>query len=286
MKIERIYDVKIDYERGKSDPVTVFSAYADIVHSFSKVDNLLGKSLNSKTTCKLTLENVVPGSIISKIKAWLDCEENSLIIDSPPEKEDLQDYIDESAKTFINTLNKEDIESANQVVKLQKNLDSIARKTKIANIITYDAPPIKSILNVVNDFSKSMSKLTDTESVSYQCKNENIPIKKNIVVAYDKVQEEFVAKTLITEGEMLLKIKKPDLLGNTMWLFKHEKPIQAHIEDAKWINDFLNAEIPLFSGDSLLADVKIMQKYDRDGTLIKQEYFITKVKNKFGEEKE
>jgi hypothetical protein len=280
MKIERIYDVKLNYERGKSDPVIVFSAYAGIVQSFSQIDNLLGKSLDSATICKLTLEDVSPGSIISKIKAWLECEENNLTADAAPEKEDLQDYVDESAKIFINTLNKETVESKDQIKALQTNLDNIAKNNRISNIITYTVPPLKSILNVANDFSKSIMKLSDAESVSYQCKNNVIPIKKNASVAFDKIQEEFVEKTLVTEGEMLLKIKKPDLLGNSLWVFKHDKPIQAHIEDSEWLKEFLDAEIPLFSGDSLLAHVKTIQKYDIEGNLLKQEYFITKINEK------
>ncbi|MDR3327154.1 MAG: hypothetical protein LBT04_03360 [Prevotellaceae bacterium] len=280
IKIERVYDVKLNYEQGKSDPFIVFSAYAEIVQSFSKIDNLLGKSLNFTTICKLTLEDVLSGSIISKIKAWLECKENSLTADTVPEKEDFQNYVDESAGIFIDTLNRETVESRDQIKALQTNLDNVAKKTKISNIITYTAPPLKSILNVANDFSKSVMKLSDTESVSYQCKSNAIPIKKNISVAFDKIQEEFAEKTLITEGEMLLKIKKPDLLGNTLWLFKHDRPIQAHIEDSEWLKEFLDAEIPLFSGDSLLAHVKIIQKYDIDDNLLKQEYFITKVNKK------
>jgi hypothetical protein len=280
MKMERIYDVELDYKPGKSDPIIVFSAYAEIIQSFSKIDNLLGKSLSSATICKLTLEDVLPGSIISKIKAWLESEGNSLTIDTVLKNEDLQNYVDESAKIFIDALNKETIESKDQIQALQTNFDNVARKTRIANMITYTAPPLKSILNVANDFSKSIMKLSDNESVLYQCKNNEIQIKKNVHIAFDQIQEEFVEKTLVTEGEMLLKIKKPDLLGNTLWLFKHDKPIQAHIEDPEWLKEFLDAEIPLFSGDSLQAHVKTIQKYDIDGNLLKQEYFITKINNK------
>jgi hypothetical protein len=33
MKIERIYEVKFNYKQGKSDPFTIFSAYAEIINS-------------------------------------------------------------------------------------------------------------------------------------------------------------------------------------------------------------------------------------------------------------
>jgi AAA15 family ATPase/GTPase len=98
-------------------------------------------------------------------------------------------------------------------------------------------------------------KIIDTGKINlrYKLDNDIIPIQKNIEVCFDKINEEFVNETIVSEGEMILKIKKPDLLGNTPWLFKHGKPIQAHIEDTEWLKDFRNGQIPLF------LDIHFMQ---------------------------
>jgi hypothetical protein len=280
MKIERIYEVRLNYEQGKSDPFIAFSAYAEIVKSFKQIDNLIGKSINSDTNCKLTLEDVIPGSIISKIKAWLECTEDSLVQSSMPDKQNLQDFVDEGAKVFIESLNETKIESGEQINDIQNKIKKLAVDNKISNILTYIPPSPKMILNVADGFAKSVKKISENESIQYHCNNDIIPIQKSIEVYFDKIQEEFVNQTLVSEGEMILKIKKPDLLGNTLWTFKHDKPIQAHIEDVEWLNNFLNAEIPLFSGDSLHANVKTITKYDSDGNLIKQEYIVTKITEK------
>jgi hypothetical protein len=279
MKIERIYKLKLDYEQGKSDPFVVFSAYAEIVNSFREIDNLLGKSINSNTSCNLTLEDVIPGSIISKIKAWLDGDDG-LVQNTMPDKKNLQEFVDESAKVFVETLNDTKIESSKQVNGIQDKIEKLAIYNGINNIFTYTPPQAKAILNVANGFAKSINRLSENETIHYHCNNDIIPIRKNIEVYFDKIQEEFVNRTIVSEGEMILKIKKPDLLGNTLWTFKHDKSIQARIEDTEWLNNFFKAEIPLFSGDSLHANVKTISKYDSDGNLIKQEYVVTKITEK------
>lgn len=280
MKIERIYEVALNYEQGKSDPVVAFSSYSRIINSFKEIDNLMGACINSNTRCKLTLEDVAPGSIISRIKAWLENTDDGLVQGAMPDKKNLQKFVDEGTKIFIKTLNDTKIESGEQINDIQSKIKKLAVDNNIDNILTYTPPQPKAILNVVDGFSKSVKMLSENETVHYHCNKDIIPIQKNIEVCFDKIQEEFVNKTIVSEGEMILKIKKPDLLGNTLWTFKHDKPMQAHIEDTEWLKNFLNAEIPLFSGDSLHANVKTITKYDNNGNLIKQEYIVTKITEK------
>lgn len=206
MKIERIYEVKLDYAQGKSDPFVVFSAYAEIINSFREIDNLLGKSINSNTSCKLTLEDVMPGSIRSKIKAWLDGDD-SLIQNTVPDKKNIQEFVDKGAKVFVETLNDIKIESSEQINDIQSKIKRLAVDNKIDNIITYAPPQPKAILNVVEDLVKSVNRLSQNESIQYHCNDDIIQIRKNIEVYFDKIQEEFVNRIIVSEGEMILKIK-------------------------------------------------------------------------------
>jgi hypothetical protein len=281
MKIERIYEVKLNYEQGKSDPVVAFSSYSRIINSFKEIDSLIGSCINSNTRCKLTLESVMSGSIISTIKAWLENTDNSLVQDAMPDKKKLQEFVDEGTKVFIKTLNDTKIESSEQINDIQNKIKKLASDNNIDNIITYTPPQPKAILNVVDGFAKSVKMLSKNETVHYHCNKDIIPIQKNIEVCFDKIQEEFVNKTIVSDREMILKIKKPDLLENTRWTFKHDKSMQACIEDTEWLKGFFNGEIPLFSGDSLHANVKTIAKYDSNGNLIKQEYIVTNIAEKF-----
>jgi hypothetical protein len=282
MKIERIYEIKFNYKQGKSDPFTVFSAYAEIINSFKEIDKLLGKSICSNISCKLTLEDVTPGSIISKIKAWLDGDDG-LIQNTMPDKNNLQEFVNEGTKVLINTMNDTKIESREQINDIQGKIEKLAVDNGINNIITYIPLPTKAILKVADGFAKSVNKISENESIQYHCNNDIIPIRRNIEVYFDKIQEELINQTIISEGKMILKIKNPDLLENKLWTFKHDKPIQARIADSEWLNEFFEGKIPLFSGDSFHATVKTIAKYDKDGNLIKQEYVVTKVEEITGD---
>ena len=79
-------------------------------------------------------------------------------------------------------------------------------------------------------------------------------------------------------GTVILTIRKAALLGDAMWQFGHWKTtISAKILDEKWLEDFHNRKIPLFSGDALKCEVKWIYGYDKSGTLIETKLEISKV---------
>jgi hypothetical protein len=81
-----------------------------------------------------------------------------------------------------------------------------------------------------------------------------------------------------SEGEAILTIRKPDLLGLAMWQFSHGKTsIYAKVSDEAWLRDFHDRKIALHSGDALKCKVKFTYVYDENGVLIEQKYEIIQV---------
>jgi hypothetical protein len=94
------------------------------------------------------------------------------------------------------------------------------------------------------------------------------------------------AKTLVvpdtrettSSGEIILGIRKPDLLGEAMWQFSHGKVnISASISDEEWLRKFHEQEIALYSGDSMRCRVLFTYVYDEDGGLLEQKTEVIKV---------
>jgi hypothetical protein len=82
-----------------------------------------------------------------------------------------------------------------------------------------------------------------------------------------------------SEGELILTIRKPDLLGNTMWQFSHGRStVSVPIHDEQWLADFHDGKIALHSGDALRCLVRTIFIYDDKGALIDQKFEILKVK--------
>ena len=94
----------------------------------------------------------------------------------------------------------------------------------------------------------------------------------------EQIEDLLTAETIFSTSEMILKIKKPDYLGDSKWEFRHRKEaINARIEDAEWMNRFRNREIALKPGDSIKATVNIEVKYDFDREVTAVNHTITKI---------
>jgi len=83
---------------------------------------------------------------------------------------------------------------------------------------------------------------------------------------------------LVAENEMILKVKKPDFLGESMWDMRHGTgTIQVRISDKEWLDKFQDRKIDVRPGDSIRAMVKISHKYDYDGELISTQNEVVKI---------
>jgi hypothetical protein len=96
-----------------------------------------------------------------------------------------------------------------------------------------------------------------------------------------EVVEDLVTKsTLPSEGEMILRIKKPDFLGESMWDFRHgNTPIQATIEDKDWLKTYQSRLIDIRPQDAIKALVRTIRKYDYKDELIVEHFTVVKIVN-------
>lgn len=86
------------------------------------------------------------------------------------------------------------------------------------------------------------------------------------------------ARTMVNNNQMILKVKKPDFLGSSMWDFRHEgHPIEAKIADDAWLARFHNNEIAVPPGSALRALVQIEAPYDLDNEALPARYTILEV---------
>ena len=77
---------------------------------------------------------------------------------------------------------------------------------------------------------------------------------------------------------MILKVKKPDFLGNSQWDFKFDnRTITARILDEKWLEDFRNGVFLIQPNDAILAKVIIEVHYGFDNDVVSTTYKIVSV---------
>ena len=85
-------------------------------------------------------------------------------------------------------------------------------------------------------------------------------------------------ETISSELTMILKIKKPDYLGDSQWQFKHGKnTMSVKILDENWLSQFRSRQITISPGDSLRATVRSESKYDSNYEVISEKYEVIQV---------
>lgn len=81
------------------------------------------------------------------------------------------------------------------------------------------------------------------------------------------------------EGEIILTIRKPDMVGQSKWQFTRGKfPVFAKIADEDWLARFHGRKVDgLHSGDAMRCKVRFAYIFDEKGTMIDEQIEITKV---------
>ena len=94
----------------------------------------------------------------------------------------------------------------------------------------------------------------------------------------EAIEELLTRETISNEQAMILKVKKPDYLGDSMWDFRFEnRTIQAKILDSNWVNRFQNREVEVRPGDAIKAKINVSVRYGYDGEVVSSHYTILEV---------
>lgn len=277
---ERNYSIKFEYTKQIKDPVKLFLNYSKIIDSIKISDIMLAKTINRQVHYSQYLISIENGSFISSIKSLFEYEESESIDNLDDiNDENVNNYLSAGNQAIINELESGQINSEKQITKIRDEINEAAKKNKISNNFNYSPPTIPEIIDVTKSFSDATQEFSDDEKISIIDKNEKIfVIPNNVKVDVSKIEEELIKKFITTNRQLILKIKKPDYLGDAKWEFKHgNNRIDAKISDKKWLTQFHEKNIPLTPGDSLEVEVQITEEYDKYGNLFKNDYNILRI---------
>lgn len=281
-QIERNYSIKLEFDETSSDPVQVFQSYSEIIKSLKNLELLVGRSINRNLNHQQILCEVTAGSIISKIKSIFEFEDDSLAADETVLESQVNSYISGSTAAVFEEISKGPITTEKQIEDIKGRIIDFAEKEDIPSRFNFTPPSVREVIDVVDSIAQSTSKLQETENCSIISDDgiEQITIPKKVSVSVTKIEADLVQDIITTNRQIILRVKKPDYLGEARWVFKHgKKTIEAKIMDQNWLNKFHLKEVVITPGDSLDVDVEMIEQYDRHGNLIKEGYSIMVVKN-------
>lgn len=270
-------EIRFEYAKEKT-PVDIFKEYTLMLAAFEKAEIEVAKSISTSMQYKSSLEAVETGSVITRIKSWIEDKEPELD-DGTLQSIDIQKYISDGLKTIVDNLANDKNVTKETISKMCTDLDNLAKSTKISERFSYTPIQQKTLIDVSKSIKVATSNLAENEKVYLTEKTGNnieLPKQLNIQVTEKDITNN--ERTIKNETEQILKIKKPDYIADSAWELKFGKTYKnIKIEDSKWINNFLNKEIKLYPGDSIRCKVLSIDEYDSFGTLVNSKISITEV---------
>lgn len=271
--------IKIDFEKGSRDPSRIFSTMSSLIETFQIIDIEFAKSIDSKITSVLLLEDIESGSLKSFFKSFLESIDDNALKTGDWKKIVGTYLLKVKYKLLAFLSDKDKIDNRIQIEGLQKDILQLAEETDVRGLPGYAPIPLEKLLFSIGRISNSVKSLNDRDNVNYSSKEGTVSINKNFDYDSEMVEELLTKETLSNKKEMILKVKKPDYLGESMWDFKHgDRAIQAKIVDMKWLADFHLRKFDIRAGDSLRAILETQIKYGFSGEIVAVHNFITEVK--------
>lgn len=270
--------IKIDFNKKSNNPAHVFRIMTDIIDSFNILDMALISSIDIKIQPILMLEDIEKGSIISRFKYMLEILPDDAI-KSLEWKKLVGAFLLKAKYVIIDFISKrESISTTEEIELLENQLLDISKDAQISELTIPGNVDRQKLLAGISKISNAITQVEENEDIVYRVEDKDILFNLSFSFNINQIDDLLTAEIISSSSEMILKIKKPDYLGDSKWEFRHRKtPIDANILDNEWIAKFRNREISLKPGDSIRANVNIEVKYDYDREVTAINYNITKV---------
>ena len=273
------FSITIDYEKGVGSPSRVFRAMSDLIDALQETDKSLVAGIDGKITPILLLEDIQTSSVKSWFKQALS-PLGSEIIRKDSEARSIEKYLVDAKYYIINFLEgKVDITDGNEVERLIRDLNGLAELTNVNQIPAYEPIPRENLLYGIEKINNALTPLNDTDKAKFSTSSgKEASFNLSLRIAPEAISDLITAETLDSKAVMILKVKKPDFLGNSQWEFKHDnRTITARILDDRWLEGFRNGDFIIQPNDAIRAEVIMEVHYGFDRDVVSTTYKIVNV---------
>lgn len=272
------FDLYIDFEEGKGSPSRVFHSMAGLVDTLSQLDQILADIVSEASRTTIVLDAVVGGSMRSKLRSILEEIPDDSIKDGDWKKI-LGHFLVRGKHILLEWLRENpEITSVEQVRELQRELETEAERTGARRLSMYRPADAQALLSVVAEIDRSVSLLDPSDIVRYESPHGRVEIAHLQHVTDELVRELLTREVIDSHGERIVKVKKPDFLGRSQWLFMYSgHAINATVDAAAWLDSFQAGDIDLKPGDSLRVIMHERVYYGYNMEVVHVSYSVTDV---------
>lgn len=273
-----LFELVVEFKKGSGDPARVFKAMTGLIESVQSLDNHLSFSLAPTVKTTIVLQDIQADSLKAKLK--------NVVEDIPDEalkkaevRPIIGHFLVKAKHRVIDWCSdKKKITNKNEIKQLQSEIKQLATDTNIKQIPAYTEPSAESLLIDINGIRNSLANLELDDHAKFQSEDGISTFNKEMEISTEIIREYLTRETIISEGEKILKVKKPDYLGYSMWVFKFQnKSVDVKILDEEWLKAFHLKDVAVLPGDSIRAIVKEEISYGHNNDVIYTRYEILKV---------
>lgn len=273
------FGITIQYDKGGS-PASAFKVLSELINALDELDHDLVASIDTTIKPTIILEDLEIGSI----RAFLANTLRTVDDDGLKElewKKIVGSYLVQGKYAIIKFLEgKSEITNRKDIQKLEQELYELAKKTDVKRFPSYTPIPTIKLLHSIKNITGSLNHLKETDKVTFSLTEEEKVAEFNMQFQFapENIENLLTKEEISSEAIMILKVKKPDYLGESKWDMRHDsKIIQAKITDMEWLQKFQVREINIRPGDSLKVKIKNIVKYDYNNEVIGEDYEILEV---------
>lgn len=271
----------IDYDKFSPNPEKIFLGISKMLEAFKALDIQLVNCVDNTLETEMLLEDVERGSIKLQIANILKSIPDDAIKDLDYKKI-IGEYLVKGKYFILSKCNEPSITEIGKVEEIEYGIKDIAQRTGVNSLECYSTPNRETLLNSIGQISEAYQSFEGTGSSLTMTNNQgkSLTLNTNFRLDAEGIEKLCVGETIDNEMTLILKVRRPDFLANTLWDFKHgDLTIKAKIEDKNWLDSYLSGNVIVLPGDSLKAVVYTSSVYDSNQNLIKVKYVITKVLN-------
>jgi len=277
MSVNADFGIKISYDKGSKNPARVFRAMTDLIETLQQVDKTLVSTVDNKIEPIMLLEDIETSSLIAWIRNKLELVDDDAL-KSLDWKKQVGKYLVKGKYVLIDFLNKRSqITDKKELYKLSEDINKLAEETDVRKFPAYAPVNTQKLVRGIEALNVSLSGLDKADKVEFLSSEGNTGFNLDFNFVPEQIEEMLTKQSLSNEQEMILKVKKPDYLGDSKWQFKHSRMVEAKILHEEWLEGFQKRKIDIRPGDSLKAKVRVTVKYGYDNEVVAEVYEIVEV---------
>lgn len=270
--------IKIDFERKSGNPARVFEAMSELIKAFQLFDKDLISSIDSKIEPVMFLEDIEIGSL----KTWFI----SVLRGAPDEaikdldvKKAIGLYLVKAKYILLNRLEgKTLISDSSEIQDIQYEMVQEAEKTDVKQFPNYTPIPLQKIVQNIDNINNALLNLNENDRASLITSFGEANFNLELNFSPESIEDLITKEKIDSVSTMILRIKKPDYLGTSMWDFRHgTRLISAKICDINWLEKFHSRKVDIRPGDSFRARVNCTVKYGYDFSVVGTSYDVLEV---------